>query len=117
MIDTLYYDGLCPLCRKEIKLLKRLSGDNLAFKDIHRSDKTESQPSKDALLKRLHLKTSNNIWLIGLDANVHAWSKTPYGWLFKILRWPIIRQIADRVYDLWADRRYKKRYECGSCTP
>ena len=116
MTDTLYYDGSCPLCRKEIKLLKKLAGGNLAFEDIHALPENGAKPSKEALLKRLHLQINNDRWLTGLDANVYAWSKTPYGWLFKILRWPIIRQFADHMYQQWADRRYQKRYRCKRCT-
>jgi predicted DCC family thiol-disulfide oxidoreductase YuxK len=111
---SLYYDGTCPLCSKEISMLKRLSNDGIDFVDIHQVNDAEL-PSKELLLKRLHLRKSNGEWLVGLDANVYAWSLTPYGILFKILRiWPI-RSIADLIYIRWADQRFNKRYECNKC--
>jgi predicted DCC family thiol-disulfide oxidoreductase YuxK len=111
---SLYYDGTCPLCSNEISALRRLSNNRINFVDIHQiNDKT--LPSKAVLLKRLHLRKPNEEWLVGLDANFYAWSHTPYGILFKILRiWPL-RFIADSIYTRWADKRFKKRYECNDC--
>ena len=114
MTPSLYYDGNCPLCSKEISVLRHLSKNRLDFIDIHQV-KDGNLPSKDVLLKRLHLRKSNGEWLVGLDANVHAWSQTPYGIFFKVLRiWPV-RAVADALYVRWADQRYKKRYECNNC--
>lgn len=91
-----------------------MSNNGIDFIDIHQLN-DKGHPSKEALLKRLHLRTTDGEWLIGLDANVYAWSQTPYGIFFKILRlWPI-RVIADAMYIYWADQRFKKRYECNDC--
>ena len=114
MNPSLYYDGECPLCKREISLLKRLSKNRLNFVDVHQAH-DKDLPSKDLLLKRLHLRKENGEWLIGLDANVYAWSMTPYGVLFKVLRlWPV-RPVADFIYTRWADRRFAKRYQCNQC--
>lgn len=114
MIPILYYDGTCPLCSKEISALKHLANNGIDFVDIHQVN-DKNLPSKESLLKRLHLRTANGEWLVGLDANVYAWSQTPYGIFFKVLRvWPV-RVIADAIYTRWADQRFKKRYECNNC--
>ncbi len=34
-MDTLYYDGKCPLCLREIRLLERLQGGQLELVDAH----------------------------------------------------------------------------------
>ena len=114
MKPSLYYDGTCSLCSKEISVLKRLSNDGIDLVDIHQVNDNDL-PSKDSLLKRLHLRKADGEWLVGLDANVYAWSLTPYGILFKILRvWPILL-IVDFIYNRWANQRFKKRYECNKC--
>jgi predicted DCC family thiol-disulfide oxidoreductase YuxK len=114
MNDTLYYDGNCPICRKEIKLLKRLVGNNVDMADIHLlSDETSGIPDKEALLKRLHLKQANGEWVIGLDATVYVWSKTPFGWLFKLLQLPLLNSITNAAYSRWAEKRYSKHYACS----
>ena len=70
-------------------------------------------PSHETLLRRLHLMTWTGEWVIGLPANVRAWSHTPYGFLFKPLLWPGIFQIASRIYGKWADKRYERKYACA----
>jgi len=114
-VDTLYYDGQCPLCRREMRTLHRLKQDSLHLQDIHGLPDDDSHPPIADLLRLLHLKTDDQQWVIGLPANVRAWSHTGFGWLFRPLLWPGIRQIAERVYQAWANRRYKKRYGCQVC--
>ncbi|MEC7815788.1 MAG: DUF393 domain-containing protein [Pseudomonadota bacterium] len=112
--DTLFYDGSCPLCAREIRTLRRLQRGNLIFADVHEQrEDSENLPSREDLLRRLHLMTWTGEWVTGLHANVRAWSHTPFGWLFKPLLWPVIHPIARRVYEGWADRRYDKKYLCA----
>ena len=33
--ETLYYDGACPLCAREMKHLAKLKRDSLTLVDIH----------------------------------------------------------------------------------
>lgn len=112
--DTLFYDGSCPLCAKEVRTLRRLQRGQLIFADIHEQPEGSPQlPSHEDLLRRLHLMTWTGEWVTGLHANVRAWSHTPFGWLFKPLLWPVIYPIARRVYESWADRRYERKYVCA----
>jgi predicted DCC family thiol-disulfide oxidoreductase YuxK len=112
--DTLFYDGSCPLCAREIRTLRRLQGGNLIFADVHEQrEDSQNLPSREALLRRLHLMTWTGEWVTGLHANVRAWSHTPFGWMFKPLLWPVIHPIAKRVYEHWADSRYDRKYLCA----
>lgn len=112
--DTLFYDGNCPLCAKEIKTLRKLQQGHLIFADIHQQTPGNNDlPSREALLRRLHLKTWTGEWVTGLHANVRAWSHTRVGFAFKPLLWPGIHPIANRIYQQWADRRYDKKYACS----
>ena len=116
-MDTLFYDGQCPLCQKEIALLRKLQRGSLVFADIHQQENRRGGlQSRENLLRRLHLRTSTGAWKVGLPANVHAWSHTRYGWLFAPLLWPGVNTIARWVYERWADRRYLQRYACGACS-
>ncbi|MBU2954943.1 thiol-disulfide oxidoreductase DCC family protein [Marinobacter sp. F3R08] len=112
--DTLFYDGQCPLCTREINTLRKLQRGNLVFADIHQQrDGSAELPSREMFLKRLHLMTPTGQWVIGLPANVRAWSHTPFGFLFKPLLWPGITQIASRIYGTWADKRFARKYACA----
>ncbi|MAL95393.1 MAG: thiol-disulfide oxidoreductase [Haliea sp.] len=115
MPDTLYYDGLCGLCTREIRTLRRLQRGQLDFADIHQLSAGDSLPSREILLKRLHLHTSEGQWLVGLPATVRAWSHTRWGWLFRPLLWPGLRSLSERIYRSWAERRYRRLYACSVC--
>lgn len=118
MLDTLYYDGQCPLCSKEIAVLKRWQRGGLAFVDIHSLDSSNDLSRQIKMLQILHLRRGD-IWLTGVDATVAAWSHTPVGLLFKTLRLPLLSVLVDKAYMKWAKRRYEKLYGqwivCGEC--
>ena len=109
--ETLYYDGACPLCRFEITQLIKLVDNNIAFQDVH--SLVLDPVEVESRLKILHLETAEGLILKGLDANVAAWQHTRLGFLFRILRWPLVRQFADVVYKYWAHRRFERLYPEG----
>ncbi|TVP59380.1 MAG: DUF393 domain-containing protein [Halomonadaceae bacterium] len=114
-MDTLFYDGQCPLCQREMRTLERLRRDSLQLQDIHALSPDPHRPPNEDLLYLLHLQTGAGDWVIGLPANVRAWSHTRFGWLFRPLLWPGLRQVAEAVYFRWAKQRYRKRYGCIPC--
>lgn len=107
MRNTLFYDGNCPLCAKEITLLRRLKDSSLELIDIHSHEYGTLTVSKTdiELLSVLHLKQADNTWKTGVDASVTAWSHTSYGWLFLPLRWPLLKPVVDCLYQKWAHNR------------
>ena len=114
-MDTLFYDGRCPLCMREVRLLMRIADSGLALVDLHSVADEPGQPTRLVKLTTLHLKTAGGEWLTGLDATVRAWSHTPWGFLLRFLRWPLIGSLADGIYRHWARRRYRRLYGCAEC--
>lgn len=115
-VDTLYYDGKCGLCNHEIKWLNRFKSEDLMLINIHSMDKAELsqlEPQKADLLTIMHLRKADRSWLTGLDATVKAWRHTSFGWLFTILRWPLIRTLADKLYYSWAEKRANRLGYCN----
>lgn len=114
--DTLYYDGQCPLCAKEMAKLRALMDDRLILKDIHTltseepTDPNAGIPDKDTLLRVLHLQR-NGTFLTGIDANIAAWEHTTLGYLWRWMRWPIIRPWIEWGYSRWAQWRYNRLYK------
>ena len=104
MAFTLFYDGLCPLCEKEIThLMKRDKDNNIVFEDISLPDFSLRYPhlSLDELNARIHGQ---------LDVTHKAWSLVGVTWLYAPLRWPVIRWFADKFYLVFAKHRYKISY-------
>ena len=113
--ETLYYDGACPLCAREMKHLSKLKHESLDLVDIHSIEFTKGMPSKATLLLTLHLKRGDE-WVTGADANVAAWQHTSVGFLWRWLRWPVIRRIVDPIYAFWAKRRFEGLYGEFCCS-
>ena len=108
--DQLYYDGQCPLCLAEMDKLRRLADPGLELIDIHSLADTAGLPGRGTLLGTLHLRRDEGSFLKGMDANVAAWQHTRYGWLWRPLRWPAVRTLADACYRPWARWRYRRLY-------
>jgi predicted DCC family thiol-disulfide oxidoreductase YuxK len=85
----IYYDGLCPVCSKEIEIYKNKTGnEKLQFIDI-------AHPSFDApsegldpqeVHQKFHVKKANGEVIQGVDAFVEIW---------KVLNiWPVLQKMA-----------------------
>ncbi len=110
-LHNLYFDGRCPLCKREMAVLNRLKNSQLQLVNIHESTELSNE-GKAECLAVLHLQLPNGQWLKGVDANVAAWSFTPIGFLWKPLRWKLWRSWVDRAYARWAEKRYCRLYAC-----
>ncbi|MEP4146377.1 MAG: DCC1-like thiol-disulfide oxidoreductase family protein [Halioglobus sp.] len=113
---TLYYDGRCSICTKEMGRLGRLKTDDLSLVDIHELAADPELPDTETLLRTLHLRKANGTLLTGVDANVTAWSYTRIGPLFKWMQWPLIAPIFSFFYARWARWRYERLYD-AACPP
>ncbi|MEE4659091.1 MAG: DCC1-like thiol-disulfide oxidoreductase family protein [Halieaceae bacterium] len=113
--DTLYYDGNCPLCMREVRLLSRIADSGLALVNLHEVPDQPGTPTRLEKLSTLHMLSREGQWLTGVDATVRAWAHTRWGFFFKVLRWPLLGPVADRVYAYWARKRYSRLYGCGEC--
>lgn len=115
-IDRLYYDGSCPLCRREMNHLSAVAGPGLQLVDISRLEAPEPGcPDLETLARRLHLRRADGTWVRGLEANVAAWSHSRYGPLWKLLLNPLIKPLAVWLYEDWARRRYRARCSTQGC--
>lgn len=106
---TIFYDSYCPLCVAEMDQLKQLNSNNsLEFEDIHSQDFSSRFPTVDPVAadKVLHGLYDDGSMIFGLDVTHQAWravGKKP--WL-AILRWPVVRWVADIGYLMFAKNRY-----------
>lgn len=123
---TLYYDGQCPLCVREMAHLRQADRDGrLTLVDIQQEGFAELYPHIDPQAARtiLHANTEDGSLLLGLDVTYRAWSLVGKGFWIAPLRWPVIRWFADKAYLWFARNRYKVsgwltgQERCDSCGP
>ena len=109
---TIFYDSFCPLCVKEMQALaKRDKKQYLCFEDINADDFTQRFPSIDANAANsiLHAINGKGELLLGLDVTAQAWRLVGNP-IYCILRWPLIKPVADRIYLAFANNRYRVSY-------
>ncbi|MCG9630633.1 DUF393 domain-containing protein [Vibrio sp. Isolate30] len=109
---TIFYDGTCPLCSKEMAALtKHDTKTTIKTVDIY-SDEFSQYPNIDANAANtiLHAVNDKGELILGLDVTHQAWSLVGKGWLYAPLRWPLVRTLADWCYLRFANNRYKISY-------
>ena len=100
----LYYDGDCPLCAREVALLRRRNGaERLVLIDISQPDfDPASTPfSLIQLQTVLHAQDANGHWLKGLDATYASWLAADLWQLSWLLAWRPLRRLLHPLYRLF----------------
>lgn len=75
-----FYDGACPLCRREIDMYKDLKGaERINWVNVQNCDAAEipSDVTRDELLGRFHIQSSDQSVKSGAAAFVEIWQKLP----------------------------------------
>ena len=106
---TLFYDGSCPICMKEINwLMKKDKQQRLDLVDVSRDDFCENYPdmNPEALDRLIHAKLGNGRIVTGVDATLAAWEAVGLGYWIAPLRWPFLRQLSDFGYRMFAANRH-----------
>jgi predicted DCC family thiol-disulfide oxidoreductase YuxK len=109
---TVFYDGTCPLCAKEMKALKqRDAKQQIKTVDIY-SEAFADYPQIDPEQANniLHALNEKGELLFGLDVTYRAWQLVGRGWLYAPLRWRIFKPAADWLYLKFANNRYRVSY-------
>jgi predicted DCC family thiol-disulfide oxidoreductase YuxK len=115
-----FYDGDCPLCKREINwLMKRDKKLNVKFTDIADSEfdaellgKTQAE-----LMARIHGRLPDGTWIEGVEVFRRLYSAVGMGWLVAPTRLPLVRNLLDLGYRIFARYRLRLtgRCESGKC--
>lgn len=99
---TVFYDGACPLCIREIGLLRRLAPqDAICFEDVSPPDASPScDISRSRLMARFHARLPDGAVVEGAQAFTEAWSRVAWlTWLRPLGRNCASRWFLNRLYD------------------
>ncbi len=106
-----FYDGLCPVCQREIRLLQRLDKRrNLRLIDFAAPDFDPAQYGLELadLVSRMYVKDREGVLHEGLDSFPVMWDAVGQGWLWGWTRTPGLRQLGLAGYALF--RRMRPRF-------
>lgn len=109
-IDLLY-DSECPLCSMEVEFLKKRDiYQRIRFTDISAPDYDPTQHGDVAYedgMKKLRAVLPDRRVITGVEVFRHTYDAIGLGWVFAMTRLPFIGQVADAVYDFWAENRLR----------
>ena len=107
---TVFYDGGCPLCRREIGFYQRRRGaDQITWIDVSQAKKNEEVAPglcKHAAMARFHIRGAEGQIISGGRAFAYLWSLLPgfrpWG---RLLLLPPFSWLIDPAYDLFLKLR------------
>lgn len=101
---TVYYDGACPLCSREIGTYRRLRGaDQLCWIDVSRQGAPLGPDlTPEAALARFHVRMADGSLVSGGAAFVRLWGSLPgLRWLAAIAAHPPFSWALEPAYRLF----------------
>jgi predicted DCC family thiol-disulfide oxidoreductase YuxK len=115
---TVFYDGKCGLCRREIEHYKSIAPKTIFDKPVFEWVDITIMPdpflrrgySVKQGLKALHVEDEKGKMHVGVAAFAIIWQVLPKGWpmLAVLVKLPFIMPLAQKIYDMFAAWRYKK---------
>ncbi|MEC8861802.1 MAG: DUF393 domain-containing protein [Planctomycetota bacterium] len=112
-----FFDGDCPLCRREIDLLKWMDRRRrIRFTDIAAKGFSPEQHGKtmDDLMAEIHGRMPDGRWIVGVEVFRQLYRALGLGVFVGITRVPGISHSLDLAYQFFAKRRLKWT---GRCSP
>lgn len=110
-----FYDGGCPLCRREINHYMKLASNQIIhWVDISRDDSrlSEFNLSADEAMRRFHVVGQMGNVAHGTAAFLIMWQALPgYRHLANIIRFLHLTPLLELGYEWFAKRRYRRA--CG----
>jgi predicted DCC family thiol-disulfide oxidoreductase YuxK len=116
-----FYDGECPLCMREIRMLQRKDrAEKIQFTNIAAAafDPTSVGTTYAELMARIHGRLPDGSWIEGVEVFRRLY--TAIGWtrLVAFSRWPLVRSLLGLGYRLFAANRLRMTGRCapdGAC--
>jgi predicted DCC family thiol-disulfide oxidoreductase YuxK len=100
---TVYFDGACPLCRREIAVYQNADGAaDVQWVDVAAVSEggvVAPDLAHDAALARFHVRRANGELLSGAAAFAALWLALPrWRWLGRFVSLPGVRHLAEGAY-------------------
>jgi predicted DCC family thiol-disulfide oxidoreductase YuxK len=116
----MFYDGECPLCRREVDMLRRFDRKSrIRFTDIAASgfDPSPLGLTYQRMMASIHGRLPTGQVIEGVEVFRQAYAAIGLGPLIAATRLPGIRQLLDASYELFAKNRLRLtgRCEAGHC--
>ena len=113
-----FYDGGCPLCRREIEFLSVRDHQRLIrFRDLQKIDFTDDEISRSygQLMGEIHGRLPDGTWIKGVEVFRRLYHAIGWTWIVAVSRWPLISNLLNWGYGVFARRRLFLTGRLDSC--
>jgi predicted DCC family thiol-disulfide oxidoreductase YuxK len=115
-----FYDGACPLCMREIRMLRRRDGrQRIRFVDIAADgfDAASVGLTWETLMDRIHGRLPDGTLVEGVEVFRRLYAAVGFGPLVALTRLPGVTQLLDVAYHAFAKNRLRLGGRCvdGVC--
>jgi predicted DCC family thiol-disulfide oxidoreductase YuxK len=111
-----FYDGACPLCMREIRMLRRRDHHaRIRFTDIAAEsfDPGAVGLTWEALMDRIHGRLPDGTLIEGVEVFRRLYAAVGFGPLVTLSRAPGVSQLLDLAYRLFARNRLRLTGRCA----
>jgi len=114
-----FFDGACPLCRKEIRMLQWLDRrQRIRFTDITAADFAAQDYGKTTqqFMDEIQGRLPDNSWITGVEVFRRLYGAVGFGWITWATRLPLVSHVLEWGYRKFAKNRLKWTGRCtDSC--
>lgn len=111
-----YYDGACPLCVREMRMIERRDRSRrIRFVDIAAEgfDEATIGVTWEALMSRIHGRLADGTLVEGVEVFRRLYAAIGFGPLVALTRLPGIAQLLDLAYRIFARNRLRLTGRCA----
>lgn len=115
---TVFFDGACPICDREIALMRRLDKRRLlVFCDFSRPDydPTSINISPAELGRIIHARWGDGTVITGVDVFRAMWEAVGLGFLARLSRLSLVEPLVVRAYTWFARNRLRLTGRSHTC--
>ncbi|KAK9834056.1 hypothetical protein WJX81_006567 [Elliptochloris bilobata] len=104
---TMLHDGACPLCEREVNMLRRRDAGvgKIRFVDINEPGyrpEDNAGISYEQAMGNIHGILPEGRVVTGVEVFRRLYDAVGLGWVYAITRLPLVGRLADAVYAFWA---------------
>jgi predicted DCC family thiol-disulfide oxidoreductase YuxK len=113
----IFFDGECPLCTREIAMVRRLDrNQRIRFTDIAAPgfEPEAIGTTRGALMERIRARLPDGTWIEGVEVFRRMYAAVGFGAFVPLTRLPRVSHALDLGYERFAKNRLRWT---GRCTP
>jgi predicted DCC family thiol-disulfide oxidoreductase YuxK len=112
-----FYDGDCPLCRREINALRRMDRKrNIRFTNIAAADfrPDDFGIGMQDFLSEIHGRLPDGTWIRGVEVFRKLYSAVGWTPIVRLSRLPVVSGLLETAYRLFARNRLRLTGRCAT---